>query len=164
MRPLRAWFARVELVSLLEETISPTQQAYIMDAENLRKFKHELRTPVNHILGYSDLLLESADDSGDNSIAELARNIHASGELLAKLLERGLLSPSGDMDEVQTALRDSTRPIVRQILEILPPHSMLNVDAYGDDLERIRLAASQLLALLGADAVTASNSCGCERQ
>jgi len=81
-----------------------------MNAEDLRKLKHELRTPVNHILGYSDLLLESADDSEDLVTAGLAKNIHASGQMLAKLLEKSLLSPSGEMDDAQMdVLRESIR-------------------------------------------------------
>ena len=68
-----------------------------MNAEDLRRLKHELRTPVNHILGYSDLLLETVGDSGDRVTASVAKDIHGSGQILAKLLERSLLSPSGEI-------------------------------------------------------------------
>src|SRR5437764_666868 len=121
-----------------------------MNAETLRKLKHELRTPVNHILGYSDLLLESADDSDDSITADLARNIHGSGQILAKLLERNLLSASGNIDDGQMdVLRESVRPVVKQILETLSSRSMLpGADIHARDLDRIRRAADQLLALL----------------
>jgi signal transduction histidine kinase len=123
-----------------------------MNAENLRRLKHELRTPVNHILGYSELLLETADDSGDLITAGLAKNIHASGQTLAKLLEKSLLSPSGDMDVAQMdALRDSIRPTIKQILETLASHSMLPaVYSHTGDLDRICRAANQLMALVEA--------------
>jgi len=129
-----------------------------MNAEDLRKLKHELRTPVNHILGYSDILLETADDSGQFTVVGLARNIQAVGEKLAKLLEKSLLSPSGEMDDAQMdALRDAIRPQIRQILEILSLQSMPSeVAAYSDDLGRIRRAADQLLALVGADKMAIS--------
>src|SRR4051794_6279659 len=32
--------------------------------ETLRETRHTLRTPLNHIIGYSEMLLESADDLG----------------------------------------------------------------------------------------------------
>jgi len=129
-----------------------------MNGEDLRRLKHELRTPVNHIVGYSDLLLETAGDSGDYNIADLARNIHESGQALAKLLEKSLLSPSGDMDDAQMdALRDSIRPTVQHILSILSSHSMLAAtDSEKDDLDRIRRAADQLLALVGKDRIAVS--------
>lgn len=126
-----------------------------MNAEDLRRLKHELRTPVNHIVGYSDLLLETAGDSGDYITADLARNLHQSGQILAKLLEKSLLSPLGDIDDAQMdALRDSIRPMVKHILDILSAHSMLAaVNSEMDDLDRIRRAADQLLALVGKDRI-----------
>jgi signal transduction histidine kinase len=124
-----------------------------MNAESLRKLKHELRTPVNHILGYSELLLETADDTGDSNTASLARGIHARGQTLAKLLEKSLLSPSGDMDEAQMgALRDSIRPVLSEIMETLSSTtSMPERDSHTDDLDRIRRAANQLIILVEAD-------------
>jgi signal transduction histidine kinase len=129
-----------------------------MNTEDLRRLKHELRTPVNHIVGYSDLLFETAGDTGDHATADLAKNIHESGQILAKLLEKNLLSPSGDMDSIQMdALRDSIRPTIKHILDTLSSHSMLTmVNSEMDDLDRIRRAADQLLALVGGDRIAAS--------
>jgi len=129
-----------------------------MNAEDLRRLKHELRTPVNHIVGYSDLLLEAAGDSGDYATADLAKSIHESGQVLAKLLEKNLVLPSGDLDASQMdALRDSIRPTIKHILDTLSSHSMLTtINSEMDDLDRIRRAADQLLALVGADRIVAS--------
>jgi signal transduction histidine kinase len=121
-----------------------------MNAENLRKLKHELRTPVNHILGYSDLLLETADDTDDHETAGLAKGLNACGKMLAKLLEKSLMSPSGEMDDRQMgALRESIRPTVKQILQMLATHSTQSRGNLQGDLDRIRRAADQLLTLVG---------------
>ena len=130
-----------------------------MKAEELRKLKHELRTPVNHIMGYSSLLLENADDFDDHITAELARSIHTSGEMLAKLLEKNLLSTSTEIDDAQMeALRESVRPVVKQILEILSSRSApATVDVHANDLDRIRHAANKLLTLLTTDRVPVSD-------
>lgn len=125
-----------------------------MNAEHLRHLKHELRTPVNHIIGYSELLVETADDVGDCTIADLAKGIHASGQTLSRLLERNLVSAAAEMDERQMdTLRSSVRPVVKQILAVLRanPH-LLVADSYSQDLERIRQAANQLMLLVRADA------------
>jgi signal transduction histidine kinase len=34
------------------------------------QLRHDLRTPVNHIIGYSEMLLEDAEESGNDSSAE----------------------------------------------------------------------------------------------
>jgi signal transduction histidine kinase len=125
-----------------------------MNAEHLRHLKHELRTPVNHIIGYSELLLEAAGDEGDGSIADLAKGIHASGQALSRLLERNLVAAAAEMDERQMdALRSSVRPVIEQILAVLRanPH-LLVADLYSQDLERIRQAATQLMLLVRSDA------------
>ena len=124
-----------------------------MQSEHLRKFKHELRTPVNHILGYSDLLLETAAESGDADTTELARQIRGNGRALAKLLEKNLLTASGEPDHEQIeALRAGVCPIVKHILETLTSRAPgLGPDLYAHDLGRIRRAADQLLTLVEAE-------------
>jgi K+-sensing histidine kinase KdpD len=121
-----------------------------MNSDLLRKFKHELRTPVNHILGYSDLLLETAADSGDAETAELAKDIHDNGQVLAKLLEKNLLSASGklDLDQME-ALRAGVRPVIKEILSRLGDRTNgRKDDQHAHDLGRIRRAVDQLLTLV----------------
>ena len=122
-----------------------------MDAEHLRKLKHELRTPVNHILGYSELLLETASDAADGTMTSLAKNIHASGQTIARLMEKSLLSSSNGIDEAQiSALRNSLRPVVEQILQVsIPDSTSLAESPYADELGRIHRAANQLMLLIG---------------
>lgn len=129
-----------------------------MNAEDLRRLKHELRTPVNHIVGYSDLLLEVAGESGDCATADLAKDIHESGQKLAKLLEKSLLSPAGQMDDAQIdALCDCISPTVKHILDTVSQHSIrAAVNSETDELDRIRRAADQLLALVGKDRIAIS--------
>jgi len=121
-----------------------------MNAEHLRKLKHELRTPVNHIVGYSELLLESTDDEGNIELTGLAKSLHRNGQTLARLLERSLLAPGSEMSEEQlNAIRDSLRPVIETILETSISASFWDISEYAEDLSRIRTAATQLLSLIG---------------
>ncbi len=124
-----------------------------MNPERMRKIKHELRTPVNHILGYSELVMESASDSGDDIGAELAKGIQASGQTLARLLERNLLGPPGEIDDARmNALRLSLRPVVADILETLSATRALpSGDVLSGDLDRIRRAAQELMLFAEAE-------------
>jgi signal transduction histidine kinase len=59
-------------------------------AEFLAKMSHELRTPLNAVIGYSQILLEDAEDEGDSqSIADLNK-IHGAGQHLLKLVNEVL--------------------------------------------------------------------------
>ena len=124
-----------------------------MNAEHLRHFKHDLRTPVNHIIGYSELLLETADDVGDNAIADVAKGIHTCGKALSQLLERNLVVAPREMNDRQIdLLRSSARPLIEQILAVLQANAAsVAPSAYSSDLERIRLAADQLMILMQAN-------------
>jgi len=46
-------------------------------------------------------------------------------------------------------LRESIRPMVKQILQTLDSHAMLPAHLHAGDLDRIRRAANQLLVLAG---------------
>jgi signal transduction histidine kinase len=120
-----------------------------MNYDHFRELKHELRTPVNHILGYSELLLETADDFGDNTVAVLARSIRSRGQLLARLLEATLLSQAGEIDDKRNELRSRVGPVIQDILAVsCSPPEMPGLASYEQDLERIRLAAYKLMTLV----------------
>jgi CheY-like chemotaxis protein len=43
----------------------PARLAQAVEAEDLRRLRHDLRTPLNQILGYCELVKEEAQDAGD---------------------------------------------------------------------------------------------------
>lgn len=66
------------------------ERASAAKAEFLAKMSHELRTPLNAVIGYSQILLEDAEDEGDSqSIADLNK-IHSAGQHLLKLVNEVL--------------------------------------------------------------------------
>jgi signal transduction histidine kinase len=63
-----------------------TERAGAAKAEFLAKMSHELRTPLNAVIGYSQILIEDAQDEGDDeSIADLGKILSA-GQHLLKLV------------------------------------------------------------------------------
>ncbi len=63
------------------------------------QLRHDLRTPVNHIIGYSEILIEDASDSGSD-ISDLKKIHSAAGELLTLINTR--LHLSGALERQQT--------------------------------------------------------------
>ena len=47
---------------------------------------HELRTPMNAIIGYSEMLIEDAEDEGNEEAAEDLKKIHSAGTHLLSLI------------------------------------------------------------------------------
>ena len=72
------------------------------------QLRHDLRTPVNHIIGYSEMLLEEAEESGNDSSAEDLKKIRGAAQALLGLINTRL-STSGiaDISESSTPLLPS---------------------------------------------------------
>jgi DNA-binding response OmpR family regulator len=114
--------------------------------------RHDLRSPVNAILGYSQLLLEEGDQAS-SSVTErdgLGRVAEAGKQLLRIISD--ILDPAAITDGVEEyafRLRLATRPPlieVRGCIETLlqaHPHAPV-----GDDLRRIDVAAARLSELI----------------
>jgi signal transduction histidine kinase len=76
--------------SALRMATIEAERAGAAKAEFLAKMSHELRTPLNAVIGYSQILIEDAQDEGDaESVADLAKILSA-GEHLLKLVNEVL--------------------------------------------------------------------------
>ncbi len=76
--------------SALRLATEEAERAGAAKAEFLAKMSHELRTPLNAVIGYSQILLEDAEDEGDSEdIADLNK-IHSAGQHLLKLVNEVL--------------------------------------------------------------------------
>jgi sigma-B regulation protein RsbU (phosphoserine phosphatase) len=64
------------------------------EARNLHTLYHELRTPVNHIVGYSDLLIEQADELGAQSAVPDLQKIREAASNWLGLMEAYLIEPT----------------------------------------------------------------------
>ena len=76
--------------SALRMATLEAERAGAAKAEFLAKMSHELRTPLNAVIGYSQILIEDAQDDGDaEAVADLEKILRA-GEHLLKLVNEVL--------------------------------------------------------------------------
>jgi PAS domain S-box-containing protein len=124
----------------------------------LANMSHELRTPLNAIIGYSEILLEEAEDSGrDEQVADLRRIQHAGRHLLALISDVLDLSKieAGKMElhledfdlaaEIEQMMA-TIRPVVVQRGNTLSVEAGAPLGLMHSDLTKVRQVLFNLLS------------------
>lgn len=120
---------------------------------DLSKLRHDLRTPVNHILGYSELLIEDAEDNWRDDLVSPLRLILAHGRAALSAIDQ-IRAPEpdddnpGDLDADLAVLADRLRLTLNPILDATRLLREGNPAlAFGRDLDRIDDAVARLVEL-----------------
>ncbi len=119
---------------------------------DLSRMRHELRTPINHIMGYSELLLE------EGRIPEGHRDdlqrIHAGGRelqvLIGRYFDEEQFFGQRDLHQLYHELRTPVNHIIGYSDLLIEQASDAQAQAVVPDLLRIRDAAAGWLALMEA--------------
>jgi signal transduction histidine kinase len=114
-----------------------------MSTEQIRTLRHDLRTPINHIMGYSELLLEEATDSADNATVSRFSNICKLGERLLKILEQALPSSEKWGTEHFVNLHMCAKPVIETVIVLSAPGEC--AEDYVEISGKIHQAAQALL-------------------
>jgi class 3 adenylate cyclase len=65
------------------------------DLAILAHARHELRTPLGHIIGYSEMLLEEVEDGGGSALAGALHHLHQEARAVLARLNELLAAPAG---------------------------------------------------------------------
>lgn len=84
-----------------------TERAGAAKAEFLAKMSHELRTPLNAVIGYSQILIEDAQDEGDAGATEDLGRILDAGQHLLKLVNEILDLSKIEAGKMQIDLQET---------------------------------------------------------
>ena len=84
----------------------------------LSQLRHELRTSLNHVLGYSEMILESASVSDDVEIQLLLHDIRTEAQNILRLVETCLsvtdeTAPSVRLEDLHGQVRDPLHRLIR---------------------------------------------------
>jgi signal transduction histidine kinase len=92
---------------------------------------HELRTPLNAVIGYSQMLLEDAQDDGDQeSVADLEK-IHKAGQHLLRLVNEVLDLSKIEAGKMELVPEDIQ---VAELMTTIVEHKRTKSDAKGVEL------------------------------
>jgi DNA-binding response OmpR family regulator len=112
----------------------------------LANLRHELRTPLNAIIGYSEILLEEAEDEGLEDLGDLQKIQMAGKELLA--LVNDILDPQTIGAELDFRLRTPLNAIIGYAEMLLEDVTDEGRGGFISDLQKIHTAARRFLALI----------------
>ena len=117
---------------------------------SLSELRHELRTPVNHIIGYAEMLLEDVDDQPEPREA-LEATLEAARNVLS--LINDTLTPTRDSitaDELDDLLQSLGAPqerIIATTTALLNSAAVKADEAFTSDVTKIATAARRLTQL-----------------
>ncbi len=122
------------------------------DQEALTRLRHSLRTPLNQIIGYCEMLMEAAEETGVTDILGDLKRIHTSGGQLLALINDALAPwkiETGKLD-VESMRRDMRTPlnaIIGYAELCLDETALPGHEAMAADLKKIHKAALNLYHL-----------------
>lgn len=126
--------------------------------QQIAKTRHDLRTPVNAILGYSEMLMEEAEDNDATILHDQFQNINRLGKDILREIQRLLgeerfsSAESFDLktlsDELQNTLSPVTQQIIANCQNIALQNSAEDFSSYRSDWQRILRSASTLKDML----------------
>jgi phosphoserine phosphatase RsbU/P len=113
------------LVQLVDQLLDPEQvkgQLHL-DAEAFgAKVRHDLRTPLNAVIGYSEMVLEDAGESGLEHLVPQVQNIHAAGKKLLALIDDLVRFPSVEAGPVDSSVVTSAvSSMIRDVITTIRP-------------------------------------------
>src|SRR5215467_1137963 len=82
----RAETDREKALAAEHEARAAAEEANRAKSQFLASMSHELRTPLNAIIGYSEMLVEEAEDQAQQEISHDLKKIHRAGKHLLDLI------------------------------------------------------------------------------
>ncbi|MCK5537373.1 MAG: HAMP domain-containing histidine kinase [Thiomargarita sp.] len=111
-----------ERTAVLKKEKEKAEKENITKSQFIAKISHELRIPMTAIKGFSEILLEDAEDLGLDDFKIDLKNIHTAGEYLLELIN-GVL----DMAKIESGKMDiflekfSVNMLINEVLPLIQP-------------------------------------------
>ena len=146
-------YRATELAS--EDARGQTFDPSLAKRERLAIMRHDLSTPINHIIGYSEMLQEEAEDKGQSSFIPDLQRIQAAGQQLLALLNEFLFATRMETSKLTISRSRLRHNLLSPLNAIIGYSEMLQEEAkeqsqewFIPDLQKMCSAAYQLLALM----------------
>ncbi len=147
-----------ERTAELAKTMTEAEKANQAKSQFLANMSHELRTPMNAIIGYSEMLMEEAEDVGQNDFIPDLNKIHGAGKHLLTLIndildlskiEAGRMELYLETFEIKSLINETVstiRPLIEKNSNTLKFNLADDLDVMHADLTKVRQSLFNLLS------------------
>jgi signal transduction histidine kinase/DNA-binding response OmpR family regulator len=146
---------RQEELKVLADAADAANQA---KSQFLANMSHEVRTPMNAIIGYSEMLIEEAQDTGQDAFIPDMQKVHSAGKHLL-----GLINDILDLSKIEAGKMDlyletfAVRDMIRDVATTMQPLVAKNsntlvldvapeIDTMHADVTKVRQGLFNLLS------------------
>jgi signal transduction histidine kinase len=131
----------------LAATLERAEAATRVKSQFLANMSHELRTPMNAIIGYSEMLMEDAEDSGEEALIPDLKKIRAAGQHLLALINDILDLSKIEAGKMDFLLEDFSLPeTIEEVLDTIGP-------IVAQNQNRVEVDVDPHLGLVHADVI-----------
>jgi CheY-like chemotaxis protein len=121
--------------------------------EELKKLRHDLRTPFNAIIGFTEMLMEVAEEEGQGAFLLSLHQVNSDARDLLGVVNTALAADtevrSGDLWNLGGQVYARLEPLTGQVEALLNRANEGGHKSFVPDLGRIRDAISNLMDLAG---------------
>ncbi len=112
-----------ELAQARDQALAATQAKSIF----LANMSHELRTPLNAVIGYSEMLLEEAEDAGQDGFLPDLKKINSAGRHLLGLINNVLDLSKIEADKIELFVEEfEIETLIQEVVSVIQPLSVKN--------------------------------------
>jgi PAS domain S-box-containing protein len=117
----------------------------LMNPGAIARLRHSLRTPLNHLIGYAEMVRDEARDQSAAAEAGLMEQVLVSARQIVERVQEALPLKSHIAEDALPVLRAAMRPALDNVEKMLSSFEELTGGACEKEMRKMRAAARDLV-------------------